>query len=92
MNIFNNAFRLWEDIICFISRHESGSKIRLRETDYKIVDEDGNVILVIANATETNSYSCTIINEIAENSTSCLVTVVEDQHHLTVDEDLIRYL
>ncbi len=33
-------------------RHQSGSKLRLRESDYKIVDEDGNVLLVLADMQE----------------------------------------
>ncbi len=52
-----------------IFRHESGSKIRLRECDYKLIDDDGNVILVLAEVSETHHYSCSIVNEIAENST-----------------------
>ena len=56
-----------------ISRHESGSKLRQNSSTHKLVDDDGNVVLVVCNATNSNFYNCSIINEIAENSTSCQV-------------------
>jgi hypothetical protein len=61
-----------------LPRHESGAKIRLRECDYKLIDEDGNVILVLEEVTDSHHYSCSIINEIAENSTGtyCLTLLV----------------
>ena len=62
----------------------------MRETDHKLIDDDGNVILVIANIQESNSFNCSIINEIAENSTNCMVTVQTGQQMLAVDEDVLR--
>ena len=57
-------------------RHESGSKLRQNSSTHKLVDDDGNVVLVVCNATDSNFYNCSIINEIAENSTTCQVTSV----------------
>ena len=37
----------------------------------QLIDEDGNVLLVLAEVEENHTYSCSIINEIAENCTSC---------------------
>jgi len=74
-----------------VSWHQSGSKIRLRETDYKLVDDDGNVILVIADMQTSQSYNCGIINEIAENSTGCQVEVETSNQMLSVDEDVLRH-
>ena len=74
-----------------VSWHRSGSKIRLREDDYKLVDDDGNVLLVMSNVQDNHSYTCTIINEIAENLTSCQVIVNSPEAPLVqLDEDVIR--
>jgi hypothetical protein len=55
------------------------------------VDDDGNVVLVVCNLTASHTYNCTIINEVAENSTSCHVEVAaEDQPIVQLDEDIIR--
>ena len=67
--ILVNSFAHW------ISRHESGSKLRQNSSTHKLVDDDGNVVLVVCNATNSNLYNCSIINEIAENSTSCQVMI-----------------
>jgi hypothetical protein len=75
-----------------LPRHESGAKIRLRECDYKLIDEDGNVILVLAEVTDSHHYSCSIINEIAENSTGTILIIVASilaaGHRLNMDLDL----
>ena len=74
-----------------VSWHKSGSKIRLREDDFKIVDDDGNVILVLTNVEDNHTFTCTIINEIAENLTSCKVIVNSPEAPLVqLDEDVIR--
>ena len=73
-------------------RHQSGSKIRLKEDDYKLIDDDGNVVLVLTNVKNSHNFSCTIMNEIAENSTSCQVVVNHPNKTLVhIDEDVIRY-
>lgn len=75
-----------------VSWHRSGSKIRLRENDFKTIDDDGNVILVVSEVDDNDSYTCTIINEIAENLTSCQVIVNSpDAPLVQLDEDVIRY-
>ena len=66
--------------------------IRLRETDFKMIDDDGNVILVLSEVEDNDSFTCTIINEVAENLTSCQVTVNSpDAPMVQLDEDIIRY-
>jgi len=49
------------------------------------------VLLVLAEVEENHTYSCSIINEIAENCTSCQVTVEDSQQLLTIDEDILRH-
>ena len=74
-----------------VSWHREGSKIRLTESDFKTIDEDGNVILVLSDVRESHSFSCTIINEIAENLTACQVIVNSpDKPLVQLDEDVIR--
>jgi len=75
-----------------VSWHQSGSRIRLREMDYKLIDEDGNVILVLFEVQQSQSFNCTIMNEIAENCSSCQVLVnTPHQPLVQVDEDVIRH-
>ena len=72
-------------------RHQSGCKIRLKESDFKLIDEDGNVILVLTDVQKSQNFNCTIMNEIAENSTACQVVVNSSNQPLVqVDEDVIR--
>ena len=86
-------------------RHESGSKLRQNSSTHKLVDDDGNVVLVVCDVDKSNFYSCSIINEIAENSTTCQVggepfeeirtplqvdVSTSDQPMLSLDEDIIR--
>ena len=74
-----------------VTWHRDGTKIRLTENDFKTLDEDGNVILVLSDVRESQSFSCTIINEIAENLTSCQVIVNSpDMPLVQLDEDIIR--
>ena len=74
-----------------VSWHRSGAKIRLTEKDFKMIDEDGNVVLVLSDVRESCSVTCTIINEIAENLTSCQVIVNSpDRPLVQLDEDVIR--
>ena len=76
-----------------VTWHKSGSKIRLGKDDYKMVDDDGNVILVLSDVEDNHSYSCTILNEIAENLTTCQVIVNTPEAPLVqLDEDIIRYI
>ena len=76
-----------------VTWHRSGAKIRLRETDFKMIDDDGNVILVLSEVEDNDSFTCTIINEVAENLTSCQVTVNSpDAPMVQLDEDIIRYI
>ena len=57
----------------------------------QVVDDDGNAVLVLSDVEAGASYSCTVINEIAENSTSCQVRVVgEEGDTEQQDEDVIR--
>ena len=56
-----------------VTWHQAGAKVRQCDTVHKQVDEDGNVVLVVADLEHGSSYNCSIINEIAENSTSCQV-------------------
>ena len=75
----------------FYFRHQSGSKIRLKESDFKLIDDDGNVVLVLFEVQKSQSFNCTIMNEIAENSTACQVVVnTPDQPLVQIDEDVIR--
>ena len=55
-------------------RHQSGSKVRQSDSVHKLVDEDGNVVLVVCDMQDTQNYNCCIINEVAENSSNCQVT------------------
>ena len=88
----NNHFTLTFLFSTFFSfRHQSGCKIRLKESDFKLIDEDGNVILVLTDVQKSQNFNCTIMNEIAENSTACQVVVnPSDQPLVQVDEDIIR--
>merc|ERR1711892_1245807 len=75
-----------------VTWHKSGSKIRLKESDYKLIDEDGNVVLVLTDLQRSQNFNCTIMNEIAENSTACQVVVNPmDQPLVQIDEDVIRH-
>jgi len=74
-----------------VTWHQSGGKIRLTESDFKLIDEDGNIVLVLTEVTDSHAYSCSIMNEIAENSTSCTVSVETSEQLLTVDEDILRH-
>ena len=56
-----------------VTWHQSGSKLRQDSSTHKLVDEDGNIVLVVINAQKSHGYSCSILNEIAENSSSCQV-------------------
>merc|ERR1719270_650500 len=58
-----------------VTWHESGSKLRQNSSTHKLVDDDGNVVLVVCDVDKSNFYACSIINEIAENSTTCQVDV-----------------
>jgi hypothetical protein len=66
--------------------------VRLTESDHKIVDDDGNVVLVLTNVEEEASYTCSIINEVAENTTTCIVQVIDQENmHKHIDQDVIKY-
>ena len=48
----------------------------MRQSDsvHKLIDEDGNVVLVVCDVRDSQNYNCCIINEVAENSSNCQVT------------------
>ena len=53
------------------------------------MDDDGNVVLVMANVEADTSATCSIINEVAENNTTCLVTLINSLADLQTDADVV---
>ena len=49
------------------------------------------MVLVLCNVTNSHAYTVSILNEVAENSSSCQVTVMEDAELDMQDEDLIKH-
>ena len=91
--VFNNITQYKHYWFNLTFRHASGAKVRLKESDFRLIDEDGNVVLVLSNVEQDAAYTCSIINEVAENTTTCAVTVTTDVKnlHASKDEDVIRH-